>query len=132
MVEQTFTASKPFNEIELFVYNIYKEHNQSIYQVTLLTENGQTIHEESITAYMLPEYGSAYVKFGTVIPNGETQYRIRIRSAKADPKSGIVFPYHSTGICDLYQGGSLWVDGKQKKNCDLAFTVYLRSQSEGI
>ena len=132
VVEQTFTASKPFNEIELFVYNIYKEHNQSIYQVTLLTENGQTIHEESITAYMLPEYGSAYVKFDTVIPNGETQYRIRIRSAKADPKSGIVFPYHSTGICDLYQGGSLWVDGKQKKNCDLAFTVYLRSQSEGI
>ncbi len=132
VVEQTFTASKPFNEIELFVYNIYKEHNQSIYQVTLLTENGQTIHEESITAYMLPEYGSAYVKFDTVIPNGETQYWIRIQSAKADPKSGIVFPYHSTGICDLYQGGSLWVDGKQKKNCDLAFTVYLRSQSEGI
>lgn len=129
VVEQTFTASKPFNEVELFVYNIYKEHNQSIYQVTLLTENGQTIHEELITAYMLPEYGSAYVKFDTVIPNGETQYRIRIQSAKADSKSGIVFPYHSTGICDLYQGGSLWVDGKQKKNCDLAFTVYLRSQA---
>lgn len=132
VVEQTFTASKPFNEIELFVYNIYKEHNQSVYQVTLLTENGQTIHEEYITAYMLPEYGSAYVQFDTVIPNGETQYRIRIQSARADEKSGIVFPYHSTGICDLYQGGSLWIDGKQKKNCDLAFTVYLRSQSEGI
>lgn len=132
VVEQTFTASKPFNEIELFVYNVMKEHNQSIYRVSLLNEKNQLIHSELITGYMLPEYGSAYVQFDTVIPNRETVYKIRIESAKADEKSGLVFPYHSTGIYDLYQGGSLKVDGEQKENCDLAFTVYLRSQSEGI
>lgn len=131
-VEQTFQTSKPFNEIELFVYNVRKEHNQSIYEVSLLAENGQLIHSEYITAYMLPEFGSAYVQFPTVIPNGETTYRIRIESAKADENSGLVFPYHSTGICDLYQGGGLWVDGIRKAKCDLAFTVYLRTETKGI
>lgn len=132
VVEQTFTASKPFNEIELFVYNVMKEHNQSIYRVSLLSEKNQLIHSELITGYMLPEYGFAYVQFDTVIPNRESVYKIRIESAKADERSGLVFPYHSTGIYDLYQGGSLKVDGEPKENCDLAFTVYLRSQSGGI
>lgn len=132
VVEQTFTASDPFNEIELYVYNVLKEHNHSIYLVTLFNENKEQIASELIIGYMLPEYGSAYVQFDTVIPDKESTYTIRIESAEQDERSGIVFPYHSTGIYDLYQGGCLYVNGIAKENCDLAFTVYLRTESAGI
>ncbi len=132
VVEQTFTASEPFNEIELYVYNVFEEYNQNIYQVTVLTEGGQKIARQLITGYMLPEYGSVYVKLDTVIPKGESIYTIRITSVEKDERAGIVFPYHSTGIYDLYHGGKLSVNGKEKENCDLAFTVYLRTESAGI
>ena len=116
----------------LYVYNIFKEHNQSIYQVTLLDEDGQSIATQSIIGYMLPEYGSVYMQFETVVPDEERIYTIRIESMEKDERSGIVFPYHSTGICDLYQGGSLFVNGVVRENCDLAFTVYLRTEAPGI
>lgn len=132
VVEQTFTTAEPFNEIELYVYNVMQEHNQSIYQVTLFSENEQQITSQFITGYMLPEYGSTYLQFDTVIPNNESTYMIRIESVEKDEKSGIVFPYHSTGIYDLYQGGRMSVNGEVKENCDLAFTVYLRSEYAGI
>lgn len=132
VIEQTFTTSEAFNEIELYVYNVFKEHNQSVYQVTLLDEEGQSIAAQSIIGYMLPEYGSAYMQFETVVPEKESVYTIRIESVEQDERSGIVFPYHSTGICDLYQGGNLFVNGVVRENCDLAFTVYLRTESSGI
>lgn len=132
VVEQTFTASKPFNEIELYVYNVMKEHNHSRYLVTLFDESGEQITQDAIEGYLLPEYGMAYVQFDTVIPSHESVYTIRIEALKKDEKSGLVFPYHSTGIYDLYHGGSLYVNGKAYTNCDLAFTVYLRTESAGI
>lgn len=132
VVEQTFTASEPFNEIELYVYNVMKEHNHSRYLVTLLGEGGEQIAQETIEGHLLPEYGMAYVQFDTVIPSHESIYTIRIEASEKDEKSGLVFPYHSTGIYDLYHGGSLYVNGKAYPNCDLAFTVYLRTESAGI
>lgn len=132
VVEQTFTASDAFNEIELYVYNVFQEHNQSVYQVTLLDEEGVSLASQLITGYMLPEYGSTYMQFDTITPDGENLYTIRIEAVEKDERCGIVFPYHSTGICDLYQGGSLFVNGAESENCDLAFTVYLRSESTGI
>lgn len=132
VMEQTFTASEPFNELELLIYNVMKEHNHSLYLITLSDENGEKIAEETIEGHLLPEYGSAYVKFDTVIPNHENVYTIRIESLQADEKSGLVFPYHSTGIYDIYQKGALSVNGDVYENCDLAFTVYHRTESKGI
>lgn len=132
IAEQTFTASEPFNEIELYVYNVMKEHNQNIYLATLLDENHEKIAEEVIDGYMLPQYGSAYMQFDTVIPQKESVYTIRIESIVKDEKSGLVFPYHDTGLSDLYHGGSLCINGSEYKNCDLAFTVYLRTESTGL
>ncbi len=132
VIEQTFVADEPFNEIELYVYNVFQEHNQSIYQVILTDEKEQVLAEQEIVGYMLPQFGSAYVQFDTVIPKGETIYRIQIVSKEQDERAGMVFPYHSTGIYDLYQGGKMSVNGKEKDRCDLAFTVYLRTESTGI
>lgn len=121
-LEQSFTANRSFNRIEIGTLG-GSDENTSFYRFSLLSENGELLYETTIlgkeASYMTP------VQFDTITPAGTKSYRILITPMEADVQNALSFLTHNTGYWDTYPSGSLKTNGQLNATADLTFTVSL-------
>lgn len=121
-LEQTFTANRSFNRIEIGTLGA-SDDNASRYLFRLLSENDELLYETTIygteASYMTP------VQFDTITPTGTESYRILITPMEADDQNALSFLTHNTGYWDTFPSGVLKKNGQLNATTDLTFTVSL-------
>ncbi len=124
-IEQTFYAAAGFDHIELRADAVSVETDAS-YKVSLLTDAGETLFEQSVTAENI-DGGFICLSFDEVEPDGRTGYLIRIEAESPGGQDSISWYYRSLMALDGYDG-VLSVNGTEKQG-DLFVSVYRVSES---
>lgn len=125
LLEQTFESEGSFDHISVQVRNPLAMENDSIYELTLLEENGTVLDSCRIKAAAVADY--AFVTFSLATVHNEGSYKLIIQK-----KSGIdnmIWLYYDTGNYDAYKKGEL-VGLPVQSTMDLAFKVYSGSEKE--
>lgn len=122
-VTQTFSADKSFNQIAVKVLNENREENLSLYKLSLLDGDGNTLSEKTFHGCDVWNKDYCYLKFPSVIPDGKTVYQIVITALDADESQHLTFPYYHTGNYDIYSDGKMSGLNSDEKS-DLNFIVF--------
>lgn len=122
---QTFTANQLFNRISIRAINPVGEFNQSAFTVKLTDENGTVLYDNTrfLSGMVVKNTPYEFI-LDPITPQGPTVYTLEISPGYIKEENSLEFLSYNTGNCDLYSGGSLSIGGEEKKNGDLAFSVY--------
>ena len=122
-ISQTFTTDRPFNHIGCKVLNPSGTANTSSYLIELLDASGNILGSRTLQGSEVLNKDYCYVKFDSVIPDGQTEYEIRVTSLLADEKHHLTFLYYNSGNWDIYPSGKMSGLNSSEKS-DLTFVVY--------
>ncbi len=120
---QTFRAKRPFDHVDLWVANWEGGANDSVYDLTILDESGETVAKGEITGSIAPCMEAYTVAFDKVTPDRAQTYRMQIRIKDPDCAIKTDFLYYQTGAWDVYTEGALYAPD-EIEGVDLAFAVY--------
>lgn len=127
---QTFRTGKTFDHVDIWTANWDGAANDSVYELHVLDENGVSVAYGEIVGAAAPCMAAYTVSFEKVVPDGEQEYRIRIKIKDPDCAVKTDFLYYQSGGWDMYQEGNLYAPEKIP-GVDLAFAVYEEKQSSG-
>lgn len=122
-VSQTFSTDRPFNHIGCKVLNPTGTDNTSSYCIELLDTDGTVLGSRTLQGSEVLNKDYCYVKFDSVIPDGETEYEIRVTALSADEEQSLTFLYYNSDNWDIYPYGSMKGLNSSEKS-DLTFVVY--------
>ena len=123
VITQTFTTSRSFNHIGCKVLNPLGDANPSSYRIEVLDSDGNVLGSRDLGGSEVLNKDYAYVKFDTVVPDGEKTYTIRVTGLSAEPGAALTFLYYNSGNWDIYPEGKM-TGLNSGEMSDLTFVVY--------
>ncbi|MFA9376808.1 MAG: glycosyltransferase family 39 protein [Lachnotalea sp.] len=119
---QTFVTSRAFNRIEIKVRNLAGEENDSRYKLELLDENDNVLISNVVIGCLAIDTDYYRIPIDTIVPDRATEYKIKITTKKADDDNNLVFMLYNTGNWNIYEGGTLYVNGEESRG-SLTFQI---------
>ena len=114
-MSQSFCAYVNFNEIQIRIRNVNQTSN-----IRFCLKNKKTQELESTSLSKVVYDGN------TVVWNLKKQYKpgkYMVEVVFYDQQENIILPIYETANYDAYKNGSLYIQGKRKKDADLVFSV---------
>ncbi|MCD8241621.1 MAG: hypothetical protein LUD73_04310, partial [Lachnospiraceae bacterium] len=120
---QTFRTGQSFDHVDLWVANWDGAANDSVYDVEILDESGNTVATGEVIGSQAPCMEAYTLSFARVEPEREQTYTIYVTLRNPDCAIRTDFLYYQSGAWDMYTDGALYV-AEELKDADLAFAVY--------
>jgi hypothetical protein len=120
---QTFRTGQAFDHLSIWVANWDGASNDSIYDVQILDEGGQTVAAGEIIGAEAPCIDAYTIAFERVVPAQEQTYTIQVSIRNPECAIKTDFLYYQSGAWDMYADGALYAPEKIT-DVDLAFAVY--------
>lgn len=121
-IEQEFIANRKFDCIAIRFFR-NKDGQDGVYYFILLDENNNELVRQELDSSDIQKSGYVTFKFDSIIPDGNKKYIIKIYPKDNIKQSSIgISSYKNTRTYDLYENGTLKVDGKER-NEDMTFKV---------
>jgi hypothetical protein len=120
---QTFRTGQAFDHLSIWVANWDGASNDSVYDVQILDESGQTVAEGEIIGAEAPCIDAYTIAFERVVPEKEQTYTIQVSIRNPECAIRTDFLYYQSGAWDMYAEGALYAP-EEITDVDLAFAVY--------